>query len=494
MNKTNLKQISLISILGFGLISCSKENSGQLTKDNFNIEVPVIYAKFKSKGGASFTNPKAQRLDAKISEAIYPTSTIEMETLKGHNFSEDPIALNVTSSCQMPNGARSFQKLFSNVQSLQLLSLLDSNFIVELSLAQANVLCSMTFVFNNKIGSSHSFQFKDIPIAPLLKEEASQINLNSRDEQGKEIDPRLPIVFENTNNGVKFPLISQTQISYNSQVDTKLTLVCEYFSSQILAKSRSEISLSQFNSAKLIWQKRLPPSLSETDPRVAVPAQECRILFESIGTEHSVKFSRQFRLVYKNSDLKIAISINSKLFSNISKSGSILSGSSPEIFHLDIFNPSNIPVAVALSTVKMQVLANYDVGRLDYHEGFTRELSIIIEGGQFVAQDPSLGKVVSVQPRSHLTASYRLPFTSTCLFIREDMSIDIRNHNYAEIWARTLANLSIVQLANPIIDNFYYQPEYYKVYYQIENGSLPAAQWTTERAGNIYCDNFHQQI
>ena len=492
MNKLNLKPKTLILILTFGLISCSKESPGQRS-DSFAVSTPIVHARMKTRAGENFSPVNVVKLDSKISEAIYPTSIVEIESIKTHSFSVSPISLNVTSNCRSANTSRSFQKTFKNTASFQLMSLLEPDHLIELSKNQTNTTCDMNFVFNNQIGSSQSFMFKEITIAPLPKEEISEINLVSYDESGREFDPRLPIVTENRNPLQKLPLFSQTRISFNSRSDNLMSLVCENFISQLNSKARSDISLSIFENAKTIWQKQLPAELKGLDPRQSVPAQDCRIMYATSGQEHSIKFSRQFRMVNRNQDLKIKLTTNSKLFSGLGKTGKISFGNNIEIFHLEIVNPSNAPLAVALGNVQMQVLANYDIGRLDYHEGFTRALNIQIEGGQTIWQDATLGKVVHIPPASRVDVSYQLAFNSTCLVVNETMSIDIKNHTYAEIWARSLSNLIVVQLANPIVENLVFHPEYYKVFSQVEGGTLPAAQWTTEKAGNIYCDNFNQQ-
>ncbi len=228
--------------------------------------------------------------------------------------------------------------------------------------------------------------------------------------------------------------------------------------------------------------------MSAADPGTAIPAQDCRLMLETSGFDRHLKFSRQFRVLNKNADLKIHVNMNSKIFSNLERTKSIPAGSTPEVFHLDIFNPSNAPISIALNNVPMQILANDDRGPRDANEGPVRELKMQIEGGPFVTQNPALGKIISISAMSHLSVSYQLPFPTACIFVESWMSPDLIHLSNDAMWARTLSNLNVLQLANPAIDGLQFQPEFYKSYSQVEGGVLPTAYRSTERGGNIHCD------
>ncbi len=492
MNKITLTNISLTLILAFGLFSCSKEKAGPVM-DSFHVDTPVVLARFKVQSGPGLTEPLKMNLDSKMKETLYPSSVVEIEALKNNDFVTNPISLNVIGNCQTGSAIYNLRKIFSNIKSFQLISLFDFNMVVENSRSNLTSTCSMNFEFINKNGSTEVFRFKDIPIGPLMKEDVANINLVSHDEQGAEFDSRLPIVGENRNAGVKYPLTTQTQIILNSPAEPQLMLVCENFISQLSSKKQTYYALSQFDSARLIKFKNLSSSFGETDPRIAIPAQDCRIMTESAGPDYQLKYSRQFRLVTKSPELKVKLKSNTKLFTNISKTGAIQAGSSPEIFHIEVFNPTNSPMTIAFGQMKMQVLASRNPGQKEYREGFTQDMSIQIEGGQFIGQDPVLGKVITISAMAHLNVSYLLPFANTCRIIQIDATNFVPLPNYEEIWAHNLSNLSIIQLANPVIDNLTFHPEYYKVFYQTEEGAIPGASWTTEIGSGLNCENFHSQ-
>jgi len=497
MNKNDLKAISALFVLNFGLFSCAKDKTEETAKparvDNFRLAEPVVHAQFKSNGTHTPLNESLITLNSKLTEGLDPTSIVEIPSLKNHNFTEDPIELKVRSLCtplEPDPPSRDYKNQLLNAQSFKLLNILDPIFIIEMSSKQKTAQCALALEFVNKNGSTEVFKYNEVLIAPLSKDQSAEISLILKDQ-----NDRLPIVEENRNKYISYPLMAQTNFNYITTEDESVFLVCDNFMTETLVKSKNELILSQLARSKIIWQKPLSNLFKEVDSRVSKPAQDCRVMIEFGHKERSMKFSRQFRLLFKTPDLKIKSELRPNFFATISPSHPLTAGDTFEVLHLDIFNPNDYPATLAIPYFNMQVLAispNLPPGQ---KYGYAATVKIFTEGSDEITQNSFPGKVMNVVPGAHLQISYRLGLTSNCQYLVPRAIEEGYPHNrdYSEVYLRILNDLAISQVANPILDKDSSKIEIYKLYEHPDEGSLPNASWRSESAKNMLCFSFLPQ-
>ena len=460
MSKSFLITFTLSVLFNFGLCSCSKDQS---STDNFTIAAPVLHAQYREPGASFKLNTQDVGLDSQMLNAVYPTSVIEMPSLKNQNFAEKPITIDVISVCQAsaanPGGQQeSFTTRISNVESFQLMNLVNPSFLVNTSNSQTNTTCSFDFNFEDSLGSTESFRYKDIPVAPLIRGDLVDFNVNSRDEKGVEFDHALAIVSENRNKNVRYPLVSQTHLGYIAKPKDRILLVCENYISQISARDTNEISLAQFDKAPLIWNK----NLNGVDPRISQPAEDCRLMHETTDSNKTMKFSRQFHLVQKTSDLKISASVITQLFTQMSSQNRFNSDHAQEMIHLQIMNPTNDPIRIALPTLQVQFIGQ--ISNLP-NKMFNQDIIPLLQGGQFLRQDPRFGKILSIAAQSEVNVSYVLSFPGACTI---NASPDLGLGIFSKIYFQALSNLKVIQIVGT--DD---APEYFKTYEDVDLGLAP---------------------
>ncbi len=393
--------------------------------------------------------------------AVYPTSIIEMPSLKNQNFSDKPITIDVTSACQSANIGglqQSFTTRISNAKSFQIMNLINPSFLIDTSLTQTSANCSFEFNFEDSFGSSESFRYKDIPIAPLIRNELADFNVNSRDEKGIEFDHSLAIVSENRDKNIRYPLINQTHLGYIAQPQDKILLVCEDYISQIFARDANEILLSQFDGAPLVWNK----NLNGVDPRLSQPAEDCRMMHETIDVDKTMKFSRQFHLVQKTSDLKIMASVSTQLFAQTGFQNKFNNDHAQEIIHLQISNPTNASIRIALPSLQVKFIGQ--ISNLP-NKLFNQDIIPLVQGGQLIRQDPKDGKILSIGAQSELNVSYVLSFTGTCSIASAGESYI---GQFSKIYFQALSKLRVMQIVGS--DD---SPEYFKIYEDVDLGLAP---------------------
>jgi hypothetical protein len=158
MHSNTIKALITVSVLSFGLISCSKD------KEN-----TVIYKQDEFKPDRISTeNEDKSIFDGEIS-TLEAGGKLKFDSLAKHDFNTNPVVFHVESSCRQNKNPNLMVAStdFQNQKQVDVASLLPADLFASLSEDKAN--CDFTITTHNGLGSTNINKLYNIEITNLLK-------------------------------------------------------------------------------------------------------------------------------------------------------------------------------------------------------------------------------------------------------------------------------------------------------------------------------------
>jgi len=255
-------------VLSFGLISCAKDSSSpEVTTVPFRIAPPVIRSNSQNK------TLSAHQLDV-IGTTFLSTDSLAFESLKAHDFKQNPIRFVVNSECRLQDRSISHQAEIQNQAHILLRDVLADELWVSQTKNEQPIHCMFQIIAINKEGSTHRFVLPGLSLRIQAQAHGLGLEFNSR-----EIGTQNPAI--QRQNTPEFQQVELSALTiknlYSFEKEDRLRLLCEGFWTEMRVGDSPNLSRLSTLEQKPFLHRLLRSSMES-------PRQTCRIkLIRSAG-------------------------------------------------------------------------------------------------------------------------------------------------------------------------------------------------------------------
>lgn len=347
----------------------------------------------------------AQFRSERVAEAIDPEDWIDLKSASG---SAKVAELTVSSSCASAGKSAAQERSFRGVQSVQVRSLLPLLSVAATHAPDMPLTCEFRFQAINSLGSSHSFEFKNVTISPPKTSTGLELETG-----GQRLDPTL----WRSNLLEAGALASVRMMPVEGDPDGVLSFICEKFSVQKRTSKPAEEVLEQFlrsEAARGLNGSPYPEARSEQFAAREIDLEQiCRIVY--VGGDRSLA-SPYFRYRLGKPNLQFS----AKAVFEFPDMATRRLSSQGTIFRMTLQNLDPVARRVLLPQGDGSAMRVQSFLYGPYFRDVVYTISSTIHGRPIwrtsapEEKSVSLGKVFRLEPRQTLTMQVQTEFWRLC--------------------------------------------------------------------------------